>query len=112
MFRRSDPTRLRYLRGNILYLANLAAQGEALNPDDPMSMGKTVLCQTMENLKVLPSNEDLRGALRYLEAKRYIAVKWARDGSGDWDHLTLMPGGIDLVEGSITDAGVLFNVRR
>jgi hypothetical protein len=112
MLKSNSPRDLQYLRGNILNLLNLAVQGEALNPDDPTRMGRTVLVQTMENLAILPSNEKLRGALRYLEGKGYIAVEWDRDGSGDFAAIRLLPAGIDLVEGSISDPGVKFAIRR
>lgn len=109
---RNDPLRLKYLRGTLLYVSHLAATGAALNPDDPFAMGKPVLVQTLETLRILPSEDDLRSSLRYLEAKHYVEVEWLHDGSGDWMALRLLPAGIDLVERSTSDPGVAFQRRQ
>lgn len=112
MFRKTDPLRLKILRGVILNLLYMAAQGEALNPDDPMSMSRDVLTLTMEQLKSLPSSEDLHSSLRYLDAKRYVEVDWSHDGSGRFNTVRLLPTGMDLVERSVSDPGVVFQQRR
>lgn len=112
MFNRRDPARLRALRGKLLYVAYLAAQAEAVNPDDPYTISRSVLVQTLEHLGELPAGEDLRSALRYLEAKRLVTVRWRRDGSGEFDTYRLEPSGIDLVEETTQDPGVAFPRRR
>lgn len=112
MFKRNDPARHRALRGVILRLAHLAAASEASNPDDPYTISRTVLIQTLEQTDGLPANEDLRGALRYLEAKGYVKVRWLRDGTGEFVSFRLEAAGIDLVEGTTEDPGVKFQRRR
>lgn len=112
MFKRNDPARQRALRGVILRLAHLAAASEASNPDDPYVLSRNVLVQTLETTGELPAGDELRGALRYLEAKRYIQVTWLRDGTGEFVNFRLEASGIDLVEGTCTDAGVSFLRRR
>lgn len=112
MFRKSDPLRLKILRGVILNLLYMAANGEALNPDDPMTMSRDVLVLTMEQLKVLPPTADLYAAVRYLEAKGYVRTGWVPDGTGGFSSVELLPAGIDLVERSTSDPGVIFQQRR
>lgn len=112
MFKRNDPARQRALRGVILRLAHLAAASEASNPDDPYVISRTVLVQTLEATDGLPASDELRGALRYLEAKQYVSVKWLRDGTGEFVSFRLHAAGIDLVEGTTIDPGVAFQRRR
>lgn len=112
MFRRNDPARQRALRGLVLYLAHLAAAAEASNPDDPLAISRGVLVQTLESTDQLPASEELRTALRYLEAKALVIVRWRRDGTGEWDSLRLLAAGIDLAEGTTSDPGVTFPRRR
>lgn len=112
MFRRLDPARLRQLRGRILQLLYLAAMSEAGNPDDPYTVSRGVLVGTLEHASELPSNEDLRGALRVLEEKSAVKVTWRHDGSGDFVSLRLLALGIDLVEGAVSDPGISFTRRR
>lgn len=100
------------LRGNILNIIYMAWQGEALNPDDPLACGKSVLVATMENLKILPSNQELKAGLRYLEAKGYVDVEWLQDGTGGFESVRLTAKGIDLVEGTLKDDGVMFTNRK
>lgn len=112
MFRQTNPTHLKIGRGLILRLIYLAAANNALNPDAPTTMNKSVLVMTMEDLQVLPKDEDLRANLRYLEDKKYVEVEWSHDGTGDFKWVKLLPSGTDLVEGSTTDPGVLFQRRN
>lgn len=112
MFTRSDPLRLKILRGVILRLLYMAAQGEALNPDDPYTIGRDTLVATLEELDTLPADEDLKGAVRYLEAKGYVKAKWRSDGTGWFQSVSLLPAGIDLVERTTDDPAVMFSRRR
>jgi hypothetical protein len=112
MFRRNDPHRLKILRGVVLKALYMAAQGEALNPDDPYTMSRDVLVLTLEELNSMPANEDLVGAVRYLEASNYVRAAWARNGTGWFKSVSLLPAGIDLVEETREDPAVIFGRRR
>ncbi|GEM44813.1 hypothetical protein [Deinococcus cellulosilyticus] len=112
MFRQTSPTHLKIGRGLILHLIYLAAANNALSPDEPTTMNKNVLVIAMEDLKTLPRDEDLRANLRYLEDKGYVQVEWTHDGTGDFKWVKLLPSGTDLVEGSTTDPGILFQRRQ
>lgn len=112
MLKRPDPVRLRQLRARVLQLAYLAAMSEASNPDDPYTLSRNVLVGTLEQADELPSGEDLRAAVRYLETKGTIEVRWLRDGTGEFASFRLRAYGIDLVEGSAVDNGITFSRRR
>ncbi|GEM48822.1 hypothetical protein [Deinococcus cellulosilyticus] len=112
MFKQTNPTHLKIGRGLILRLIYLAANNNALNPDAPTTMNKTILVMSMEDLQMLPSENDLRSNIRYLEEKGYVTADWLHDGSGDFKWVKLEPSGTDLVEGSISDPGVLFQRRQ
>jgi hypothetical protein len=112
MFKRPDPARLRQQRGSVLYVIYLAAVAEAANPDDPDRVGRNVLVMTLEQAGELPSNEELRNALRYLEGKGAVKVEWRHDGTGEFDAVRILTLGKDLAEGTVTDPGVQFARRR
>jgi hypothetical protein len=112
VFRRNDPARPRTVRGNVLWLMYMAMHGDPLNPDDPAVMGRQLLVQTLEHLKMLPATAELNNAIRYLEAKGYVDAEWENDGTGDLKSVRLLPTGMDLVELSTTDPGVTFVRRR
>lgn len=109
--RRLDPARLKQLRGRILRVAYLAAMAEAGNPDDPYTVSRGVLVGTLEHAGELPSNEDMRGALRVLEEKGAVKVAWRNDGSGEFASFRLLALGIDLVEGTVSDPGIALTRR-
>jgi hypothetical protein len=106
IFDKKDPRRARAIRGVILHLIWLAGNGDSLNPDDPFSISRGVLVAALEQMKQLPNASDLASAVRYCEEKKYLEVAWAKDGSGDFESLRLTVQGIDVVEGTTTDAGV------
>lgn len=112
MFKKNDPRRATFVRGQILQILYTAAMGEALNPDDPYLMARGVLVAAMEQLGVLPAEAELHSSLRYLEEKGYIDVDWAKDGTGGFVSIRLQAKGIDLVEGTDLDRGVFFVTRR
>lgn len=112
VFQKRDPKRARMLRGLILYVIHVAAEGDALNPDDPYCIGHYELTRTLEELKSLPAEAELHNALRYLEGKKYVEVGWKMDGSGSFEWVRLLPAGIDVNDGTTTDPGVLVRVRR
>jgi hypothetical protein len=112
MLRRNDPLRLKILRGVVLKMLYVAAHAEPLNADEPYTMGRDVLTLTLEELDTMPSNEDLVGAVRYLDAKGYVRVRWSKDGTGGFESVTLQPTGIDLVERTTEDPAVAFSRRR
>lgn len=112
ILRRGDPRRAKVLRGSILSLLYLAEQSDPINPDDPTLISREILTISLENLGMLPPNEELHSYLRYLEQKKYIEVSWLSDGSGLFGSVRLLPSGTDLVEGSETDNGVTFRKRR
>lgn len=107
-----DPMRRRALRALILEVAHLAAAAEATNPDDPYTLSRNVLVQTLENAGALPANEELRSAVRYLEEKGAVKARWRLDGSGEFDSFRLLALGIDLAEGTASDPGITFARRR
>lgn len=111
-FRRGDPTRLKIFRGTFMNLLYIATQGDVVNTDDPNVVNGEVLVMSLESVHALPSNDELRNAARYLEAKDYIKVDWLRDGTGTFKSVKILPGGIDLCEGTIEDAAVTFPRRR
>lgn len=112
MFKRTDPIQNRIRRAAILRLIYMAWQGEATPPDDPMTLNATVLTATMEQLRMLPSDAQLRTDLQYLEGKAALKVEWSKDGSGGFEWVRLTPSGVDLVEGTTSDPGILFSERR
>ncbi len=112
MFKRNDPRRARAIRGTILHLIWLAGNGESLNPDDPFSISRGVLTTALEQMRQLPNGIDLNSAARYCEEKKYLECEWLKDGSSEFENLRLTATGIDLVEGTINDPGVLIpNLR-
>jgi hypothetical protein len=112
MFNRKDPRRARAIRGIVMHLIWLAGNGESLNPNDPFSISRGVLVAALEQMKQLPNASDLASAVRYCEEKGYLEVQWLKDGSGDFESLRLSVQGIDVVEGTHTDAGIFIpNLR-
>lgn len=99
------------LRGLVLRVIHTAAEGEALNPDDPYAISREVLTMTLEALKMMPSEAELHNVLRYLEGKHYVYVEWLKDGSGRFDWVRLLPHGIDVNDGTHADPGVQTQVR-
>lgn len=112
MFKKADPARLRLMRGVILQAIYMASMSEALNPDDPDTIGRTVLVITLEQLAALPTEPELHGCLRYLESKGYLSVAWSHDGTGSFERATITSAGKDLVEHTTRDAGVTLSSRR
>ena len=111
-FKKGDPNRLRVFRGVLMNLIYTSAQGESLNVDDPDTISADMLVSALEMLSSRPADDELRNATRYLEQKEYVKVAWRYDGSGDFNSVKLLAKGMDLVERSIEDAGVLFSIRR
>lgn len=111
-FRRGDPSRLKIFRGVLMNLLYIATQGNSVNADDPSVVSREVLVTSLESLRALPGDEELRNAARYLEAKEYIKVEWLRDGSGVFNSVRLLAKGIDLCERTTEDAGVTFSRRQ
>lgn len=107
MFRRSDPRRQQINRGVLINLLYVAGMGEALNPDDPFAAERGVLVAVLEQTKRLPSETDLNNAVRYLEEREYVQVRWSKDHSGAFEYVRLISKGIDLAEGTVRDAGVI-----
>ncbi|NJK42975.1 MAG: hypothetical protein HC933_00755 [Pleurocapsa sp. SU_196_0] len=106
MFNRKDPRRLRAVRGVILQLIWVAGNGESLNPSDPFAISRGVLLTALEQMRQLPGETDLTNAVRYCEERGYLEVTWSADRS-EFESLRLTTNGIDLVEGTTTDAGVI-----
>jgi hypothetical protein len=86
--------------------------GTTFNIDNPMTISRDVLVTALDDMSQLPSDDDLRSALRYLEQKGYISVVWLQDGSGGFGAITLKAEGVDLVETTTNDPGVNFVRRR
>jgi hypothetical protein len=105
MFR--DPNRQRLIRGTILQALYLNAFGvdAPVNIHDPYAMPRGVLARVMELSHVLPARSEMNAAVRYLQEKGYVRAEWDEDG--EFRVVRLTEKGIDLVEGSIRDAGVL-----
>jgi hypothetical protein len=112
MFNRKDPRRARVVRGTVLYLIWLAGNGDSLNPNDPFSMNRNVLTLALEEMRQLPHLNDLTSAIRYCEEKGYLEVVWLKDTSGDFESVRLTVQGVDLVEATSTDAGVMLPSLR
>lgn len=112
MLRPNDPARTRRLRGQVLRIAYMAANAEVSNPDDPYVISRNVLVGTLEHAGELPSGQDLRAAMRYLEAKGCVEVTWRRDGTGEFDKFRLRAYGIDLVEGVENDRAIELGNRH
>lgn len=111
VFGKNDPKRARMLRGLVLRVIHTAAEGEALNPDDPYAISRDVLTMTLEALKMLPGEAELHNILRYLEGKSYVRVEWLKDGSGGYEWVRILPGGIDVNDGTVGDPGVMVQIR-
>lgn len=111
-FKRGDPDRLKIFRGVLVTLLYIATQGDSVNVDDPDIVSRDVLLASLETLRARPSDEDLRNALRYLDRKDYARIEWSNDGSGSFDAVKLLAGGVDLYEGTVNDGGVTFSKRR
>jgi hypothetical protein len=109
MFNRSDSRRARMIRGVVLQLLYLAGNGEALNASDPFCMNYGILVSALQEMRQLPPLLDLGNAVRYLEERKYIEVVWAKgvERSGEWEAVRLTTTGIDLVEATTTDPGVI-----
>lgn len=107
-----DPARLKVQRGVILRAIYLASATEALNPDDPDTISRTVLTLALEQLAALPGDAELHAAVRYLESKSYLRVVWAHDGTGAFERATITSDGKDLVEHTRSDPGVTLPRRR
>lgn len=106
MFRRGDPMRLKLLRGAVmraLYVAVMASE-EPINPEDPFTLPRGVLARILEMGGLLPSRSELNAAVRYLTEKGYLEATW---DEGEFRKVRLTTRGIDLVEGSLKDDGVL-----
>lgn len=104
MFR--DTIRPKLLRGAVmqaLYVAVLATE-EPLNAADPFTLPRGVVARILEMGGLLPSRSELNAAVRYLDEKGYVEATWEE---GDWTRIRLTTRGIDLVEGSVQDAGVI-----
>ncbi len=102
-----DPNRPKIIRGAVLQVLYLHAMGtEApLNVADPYAMPRGVLVRTLEYSRILPARPELNAAVRYLQSKGYLQAEWDEDGEIKVVRLT--ERGIDLVEGSINDPGVI-----
>lgn len=111
-FKRGDPNRLRIFRGVLMTLLYTATQGEATNPDDPNVVSADVLVASLEALSARPVDDELRSAVNYLEMKKYLEIEWLHDGTGMFRSVRLSALGMDLVERTVTDGGVLFSQRR
>jgi hypothetical protein len=112
MFNRKDPRRAKTIRGVVMHLIWLAGNGESLNPDDPFSISRGVLVAALIEMRQMPNSSDLASAVRYCEEKKYLEVIWHKDGSGDFESLRLTVQGIDVVENTTIDAGVIIpNLR-
>ncbi len=105
MFR--DPNRQKLVRGAVLQVLYLHAMGteSPLNVADPYAMPRGVLVRTLEYSHILPARAELNAAVRYLQEKGYVRAEWDEDG--EFRVIRLTEKGIDLVEGSIRDPGVL-----
>jgi hypothetical protein len=105
MFR--DPNRPKLIRGAVLQVLYLHAMGteSPLNVADPYAMPRGVLVRALEYSHILPARPELNAAVRYLQEKGYVRAEW--DENGEFRVVRLTEKGIDLVEGSIRDAGVL-----
>lgn len=111
-FKRGDPNRLRIFRGVLMTLLYTATQGDIVNVDDPNAVSADVLLSSLETLSARPGDDELRNAANYLEQKGYIKVAWLRDGSSMFGSVRLQAAGMDLVERTSVDAGVMFSQRR
>jgi hypothetical protein len=112
VLRPNDSARIRRLRATILTVAHMAAATEAVNPDDPYTLSRNVLVGTLDQAGELPSAQDLRNAVRYLETKGALEVVWRMDGTGEFEKFRLRALGIDLVEGAASDPAIQFTGRR
>ncbi len=106
MFGRNDPRKTRLVRGIILQLVWLAANGESLNPANPYEIARGVLERALDEMRSHPGASEMDNALRYLEGREYIRVQWHPTERGVWEAVTLTTNGIDVVEGTTPDAGV------
>ena len=106
-----DPNRQRLVRGTIIQALYINAMGTdpPVHVQDPYAMPRGVLARVLELSHVLPARAELNAAIRYLEAKGYVAAEWDEDG--DFQVARLTERGIDLAEGSIQDPGVLLPRR-
>lgn len=110
MFRRGDPLRPKLLRGAVvqaLYVAVITPE-EPLNAADPFTLPRGVVARILEMGGFLPSRAELNAAVRYLDEKGYVEATWEE---GEWTRIRLTTKGIDLVEGSLQDAGVILPRR-
>ncbi|MEN2983250.1 MAG: hypothetical protein ABDH20_12405 [Thermus sp.] len=106
MFKRGDPMRLKLLRGAVmraLYVAVMAPE-EPINAEDPFTLPRGVLARILEMGGLLPSRPELNAAVRYLSEKGYLEASWEE---GEFTRVRLTTRGIDLVEGTLRDEGVL-----
>lgn len=63
-----------------------------------------MLARILEMGGLLPSRSELNAVVRYLTEKGYLEATW---DEGEFQVVRLTTRGIDLVEGSVKDDGVL-----
>lgn len=113
MFGRNDPRKTRAVRGIILQLMWWAANGEgSLNPANPYQIARGVLERALDEMRSHPGVNEMDNALRYLEGKGYVEIQWSPTERGAWEAVTLTTSGIDVVEGTLPDAGVTVSRLR
>ncbi|UZX15010.1 hypothetical protein KQ693_10320 [Thermus sp. PS18] len=106
-----DPNRQRLVRGTILQALYINAMGAdpPVNVQDPYAMPRGVLARVLELSHLLPSRSEMNAAVRYLQQKGYVEAAW--DEEGEFTLVRLTGAGMDLVEGTTRDPGVLFPRR-
>jgi hypothetical protein len=107
MFRRGDPVKQKLLRGAVmraLYVAVMASESP-IHAEDPMTLPRGVLARVLELQGLLPARSELNAVVRYLAEKGYLEAAW--DDEGEFIRVRLTTRGIDLVEGTLRDDGVL-----
>ncbi|WP_243092558.1 hypothetical protein [Thermus hydrothermalis] len=107
MFRRADPLKHKLLRGAVMRTVYLAVMGSEtpINAEDPMTLPRGVLARILELNGLLPVRSELNAAVRYLSEKGYLEA--AYDEEGEFTRVRLTTRGIDLVEGTLRDEGIL-----